>query len=603
LEEKVMRILALLFVALIAVSCDFELEKEYYKEVSPESNVFITVNLKDLPDTVLVLNEMEIKYDLDIEGAPFFAVYKLLDSTVEYLGYGVSGSFRVINNTQKDYSNLDVVVLSTTATGSLADKTFNELMLFGVRHVLRFVNTPTVPLNLSKVEIVNGAVSLSWPKYPYDNLVQLRLRRTLYKDNTSSALVMDEDLPVMSTQYVDRKFVGGRIAYELRTVNNRSQMEIGDTTMITARRPTIYTSTTGMKLTVSWGTPELYANPTGFQLNSFLIPPYFTVASLPAVATQTDISVPFGQLHTLTLTTHSIDPRYDLVVSSSVGLGEKVGYITSMLKDPARDRIFLVNPTMVLRKQGASMDTLRIQSSTSASALHLSSDGGTLYMAGADNGKISEIDANAWVVRATYTLNPVRTVYSMVAVGDYIYFLTNLFASSVRPAAFNKITGTTTLFGVPQTVWLSQIAVTPNQKYLLSTGDAQYAHEIKPDGSLFQVGAFEQPREASAKVISDTEYVLIYHNANSTQWLNRRFSLPSCTPLDAGTPIDKSPVVFDGVNGVLGCIQSGSANLEMFDYERNTKVSVIPLALVNSSDYPLLLSDNRVYANNYLLKF
>ena len=119
---------------LVFQSCEFPLEDENYVEISDVPHNKITIALQDLPDTFEVFTNMVISYSLDVEGYPAIAIFAVVGDQAQYLGYDYNGMFTLSNETNqittKGYLPFEFVVLSTSRTGSLADRSQRELVLF-----------------------------------------------------------------------------------------------------------------------------------------------------------------------------------------------------------------------------------------------------------------------------------------------------------------------------------------------------------------------------------------------------------------------------------------------------------------------------------------
>src|ERR1044072_3207674 len=132
--------LFVLSVLLIFQGCEFPLEDENFVEISDAPRNDITIDLKDLPDTVEGFSNMTISYSLDIESYPAIAVFVVVGDQAEYIGYNYNGTFTVSSNNNqiatKGYLPFELVVLTTSRTNSLADRSQRELVLFSEKRVL-----------------------------------------------------------------------------------------------------------------------------------------------------------------------------------------------------------------------------------------------------------------------------------------------------------------------------------------------------------------------------------------------------------------------------------------------------------------------------------
>ena len=133
-SEKMKVSLFVITLLLVFQGCEFPLEDENYVEISDVPKNEIAIALQDLPDTVEVFTNMVISYSLEVEGYPAIAVFAVVGDQVQYLGYDYNGTFTLSNATNQitttGYLPFELVVLSTSRTGSLADRSQRELVLF-----------------------------------------------------------------------------------------------------------------------------------------------------------------------------------------------------------------------------------------------------------------------------------------------------------------------------------------------------------------------------------------------------------------------------------------------------------------------------------------
>ncbi len=169
---------------LLIVSCEYQPTGTNF--VNVDSN-FTPANIQIvLPanvDTIFLDSYYvpQISYNLAGELSRFAKVIFFIDTTQFYSSTKNSGS---INPPLKypdstDYYELNMIVLTKSGTGSLADLLNMEGVLYHKKYVICYYNTKAYkakPLNFIEVD---GKLKIEWEKYPYSNFSRYVIKKSI----------------------------------------------------------------------------------------------------------------------------------------------------------------------------------------------------------------------------------------------------------------------------------------------------------------------------------------------------------------------------------------------------------------------------------------
>lgn len=214
--------ITLLSLVVLAVACTYELEGEFFNEIDLTKEPQISVSLNDLQPgaTVTILQTVHFTFDYSIDPGRIKSFNILIDSA-----HGVSG-----NTIQNDSGitlgfdinpgdagpglhNLQIIVTSTSGTGSIADVEGLEQRVVVTSWKLNFINDvpPTPVVTLSEE---NGYLKVSWTPYTGVNFDSYVLGISRSFDDTQSRVFKDS----LTTSFIDSAYVGGYIkSYSVAT--------------------------------------------------------------------------------------------------------------------------------------------------------------------------------------------------------------------------------------------------------------------------------------------------------------------------------------------------------------------------------------------------
>lgn len=603
-SRKLYLLLALTIIVLVGCE-EFQLEGEHFVELSDKPTTKVSLNLLEIPDTLFVLTDTQISYSFDLSTTADFAVYLVLNGTAYYLSSTKSGSFIIPKNRQlKGYVNFEFVVVTTTSTGSLADYTKRELLLWSVKRVLQFDNSPVEKLNFTSTEEREGSLFLSWPKYPHPNLLQLTLKKSWAPSSTATPTIKLIYLNSDVTSYRDTTFVGGVIKYTLLTKNNYYLEAVGDEITISQPNPSIaeVNPINPNEAEIKWNKPPFYGNATGYRVQVKGAPNQFYIENLEDTVLTID-GLPFGGINTINLTTLSKDPVQNILSVNGVTTGELIPGIQRLIDDPNRDRVFFLNAPLVIKAEGVSRDTLSLDFENSAPGW-LSEDGSILYLTKVD--MIYEINTTSFSLTNTYPVNRIEQKYQILEKDDKFYLIYRRSGTSSQILVYDKVTKSIIQDLKPgSTRNMRRISLSPDKNYLVESGTSIRLEVINSDGTLTELSTASPGGDCHVRFISDTQLAVINKPSSDHSWYESVYSLPDLIQVSPPVLLFSSPNAFqfDLEHNQVGTYSIKSSpsiydviNLETGGIIKNIKAS-------SSSGDNLKLYGDYVYLNGYLTKF
>ncbi len=593
-------------VVLVLTGCEkFQLEGEHFVELSDEPTTEVFLKLLEMPDTLVLLKDTQISYSFDLSTTADFAVYLVLDGTAYYLSSTKSGSFIIPKNRYLNkYVDFEFAVLTTTSTGSLADYYKRELLVWSVKRVLKFDNSPVEKLNFTLTEERDGKVFLSWPRYPQDNLLQLTLKRSWSPSSgvtpTTKLIYLDSDV----TSFTDTTFVGGIVKYTLLTKNNYSLEATGDEVTITEPPQAIVevNSIDANEVELKWNKPQYYGNATGYRVQVKGTSKQFYIENLEDTVLQID-GLSFGGISTINLTTESKDPSQNVLSANGVSPGQLIPGIQKLIDDPDRDRNFFLNAPLVVRAEGESRDTLSLDFESNAPSW-LSEDGNKLYVTKVD--MIYEINTTSFSLTNTYPVNRIEQKYQILEKDDKFYLIYRRSGTSSQILVYDKVTKSIIQDLKPGgTENMRRISLSPDKNYLVESGIGIRLEVINSDGTLTELTKVRPGGDCHVRFINDTQIALINKPSSDHTWYESVYSIPDLIEVSPPVLLFSSPNAFqfDLDYSQVGTysIKSNPSIFDVIDLE--TAGIKKKITTNSSSGDNLKLYGGYVYHNGYLTKF
>ncbi|GIL23097.1 MAG: hypothetical protein BroJett042_16100 [Bacteroidota bacterium] len=566
-----MKNLIILFLILL-LGCEFPLEEENIVEISPESVRNIKINLLSIPDTLEVIEDIRVSYELPNVGSAPIALFILINNNPTYLGYFHSGEFVISKNLMlntsfgvKGYVPFEFIVLTTSGTNSLADRSQRELVDFTVKRTLYFDYSPTASVNFTKIENKNGNITLYWDKYPHRNLHALKLVKTSYINGSTTPRTETVQLQKNAISYQDQTFLGSEIEFTLISENNLLEQASGLKTRLVTKIPKIieFKTTEQSQLLVKWDKVSLYNNSLGYKLNS--IGTIFTTSD-PFDTVTTLTNFPIGSDIELDLRTLSRDAEYDVNSKTKVWLGEKIIAPKAVISDHNNNFFFLNSPYLIRSKNGV-RDSAYFNFLDSGPS-HLSQETDNILLS--TGMEILEISKSDLQLQNTYPI-ATENVFSFVSKGSKIIAATQFGSSFSKIQVFDKISGAIVQNETfSSSKLISRLQTCSNPEYLIGEGNEVCVFSLNSDGLIASYNCVP----GSIAVLSrDGNYLYVFDGYNRLKYTFPSLELVN-TPV-LSLPYPSSNYSIDRNNFVMG-ISKGSF-YDIIDIETLNRVKQIPI--------------------------
>jgi hypothetical protein len=587
---------------LVFQGCEFPLEDENYVEISDVPKNKITIALQDLPDTVELFTGLNISYSLEVEGYPAIAVFAVVGDEAQYLGYEYNSTFWLSNITDqittKGHLPFEFVVLSTSRTGSLADRSQRELVLFSEKRVLYFDYTPVRSVNFTKVEEKDGSLFLHWDKYPERNLVGFWLQKTMPKNGQLKTEYIELDKN--ATSYHEDAYVGSEVEYVLKTTNSLSIEAWGEPINMNLPPSKIlsFDAAGPNQVKLKWKRPHFYNNATGYQLtkNVSWINPFYSNSNI-SDTTYTLNDLPFGEDLNLFLTTKSHKVSNNTIEQTAVWLGEKKPAFNSVSYNSFDQSFCFVRETYLIKEKDGVRDSVNLDLNDAIPPV-ISSSGQSIYVA--SNGSITEV--------STGSLEPINTYQIAESFTSFIPHASSIITIQHTPPdypvikVYDKTSGSiiqtfplTDVPGGPSNKFMTRLSSTPLSNYLLGDGGGNVGvFKVATDGTI------ESAKFASGQAIvvgNSGNDVYVFDNYRST------YTFPQFDKLDGSeTPLPSYPsnLIYDIHKKLIGVYISDRVTI--YDMVALTQLKTITVTrqpgsyLIKNGVLFVNFSDARAYA-------
>ncbi len=208
-------LLFFLTLLMLCLGCTLEPSGLSYEEIAaPNPTGFISLNNFDSSDTIALYNATDFEYQISINQGQIKTIQVLLDNTVIYTG-SASGKFSLnLDRLNRDPKKLKIEFITSSGTGSLADKAGAENFQIWREWILAVdVSSPTTPvLSLSKE---NGFMKLNWTGYSKPNFKS-------YSINVSYNSSFSKRINITNSKenyWIDSAYVGNVNAQYTVTIN------------------------------------------------------------------------------------------------------------------------------------------------------------------------------------------------------------------------------------------------------------------------------------------------------------------------------------------------------------------------------------------------
>lgn len=570
---------------LVFIGCEFPLKKENFVEISPIPKNDIKIDLRNLPDTLEVIEDVKVSYSLSIAGSTPIAIFIVFDGKSNYFGYNPSGDFvisRNLNVKNKDtrkYFPFEFVVVSTSQTGSLADRNQKELIVFSVKKTLYFDYTPTKALDFKSADDSKGTILLSWDKYPYKNLRSIKLKKTIRLNGSNTPFVEIWDLEKTATSYQDKAFVGAEIEYQLITENNINQQATGASARFSYQPSAIkeFKTIDYNKLQIKWNKTKLYNNAVGYQIR-YLDKVISSININDSIAILNDF--PFGNSVDVVLQTVSKNSYLSSTTRKNLWLGKKSITAKRIIDYPGKKMFFYLDSPFLIKADENRRDSIYLDFDNDRPA-YMSPKGESLYLSSSSD--IIEVATSDLKIKSTFSNNLPEYYYSFLPFGNKYFVLCDFFCCTkvarVYDRASNEITQTFYMTDTPDSPggaydkYITKFIETSSKGLLLGEGQDFGVFTVGDDGTIKTANFVDGNKGFLSR---DEKYVYVYSNYD-----RKKYTFPSLE-LVSGSSIS-TPFIenlqFSRSNYLYG--QKVGSSYEIRDLETNTlkrKIILTPSA-------------------------
>ncbi|GAB3811778.1 hypothetical protein GCM10028895_02210 [Pontibacter rugosus] len=196
-------------------SCDYSPSGKHFEEIDPEPQIVAAISLNAQQDTVLVRGGTLLKFEVSMLGHKTFGYQIRFDKWVLEEAEGLPDDLWFVSTQFPDgYYTLQLAVLTTSGTGSLADKYKLEAAEVYRTWVVYIDNTPASPIAISSITPEDGRLKIEWQPYKRKVLNKFELYRS--KNGYNRELLATFTNPA-HTSWIDSTYVGGPVTYDVIT--------------------------------------------------------------------------------------------------------------------------------------------------------------------------------------------------------------------------------------------------------------------------------------------------------------------------------------------------------------------------------------------------
>jgi hypothetical protein len=584
-------------ILLFGFSCEFPLEKETFVEISPIPKSDVEINLGNLPDTLKVIEDINITYSLKLSGSPAIAVFIAIGNQVQYLGYSRNGTFRLssinndVINAGGGYVPFEFAVYSTSSTGSMADRAQRELLLFSMNRTLYYDYTPPSAVNFTKVEEKEGSIFLSWSEYPHPNLRSLKLRRTSinYGSNTPTTDIIT--LPSTSTSHHDQAFLSGEVEYQIITENNLGNKSSGSVARFVSSPSTIVEFKTigANQLEIKWNKTRFYNNSVGYRITREGYATTLFTTTNPSDTTAILNNIPFGTAVKLNLQTLSTSPPLNATTTKSVWIGRRIPKPLQIFYDQPSDSFYYLNlPYLVKEDNTSKRDSAKFDFNENGLS-QISTNGLDIFIP--SDRTVNEISTADLTRVNTYTIPD--EFYSTVPFKTNFITAIPLFSSYSLIRVYDQATGVIVQqYGFSSSKLISRLYLTKNPEYLIGEGSEVCLFRLNSNGTILS----EKCVSGDFSIMSrDGNFIYVF---NQNTFTRSKYTFPNfeLVPGSEKTLYFQYNTPFDRT---LGFVASATSDkLDLIDIETLTLTKSIPIDGTYLNPENIRLSGGVVFINN-----
>jgi hypothetical protein len=392
MQRFIINVLLPIVLLLSVFSCEYEPSGENFRDIArPDTTRHIQVNLSPLETQYSITVPTNILYDLNTFGLKIYNVEFLLEGKSLYKGNKATGVFwfdPALYGTGA--KTLTMKVTTNTETGSLADLTGVEALIYEKSWNLLLDGGNPDPVEITRIYNDNGVLRIEWGPYKRFNFQKF----TLYKNFGDAEATYERHIIAEITNqdqnyFSDQSFIGGTAIYwiEVQASNHSAISNQKKFTFEYTNLDTLWVKGDSAKFT--WHKNPFYTSVNEFKLtaeNSFPGLPVEIFTSKNSTDTSfIATGLRFGKLLQYTLSTFPLrnirinNDNQVLKSFVSFGIGKSIPKSTKMIGSPFENHMFLYDGEKLSKLDISSKTVVSSQLRSLFSIWFISSFDGDLY--------------------------------------------------------------------------------------------------------------------------------------------------------------------------------------------------------------------------------
>ncbi|MBF8965080.1 hypothetical protein I0P70_17665 [Pontibacter sp. FD36] len=202
----------------LVCACTFSPSGDNFKEVNPTPENNLKISLADKSDTIFAKDWVRLHFQLEYPGKSFYGYQLLLDGKVIHTVENPVFFHDLLTTQFSDGPHeLQLVLVTSSGTNSLADKLRLESMQVYRKWVLMLDNAPPSPVQITSIEPTDGSLRIEWEPYKRRDIKNYRLVRL----DAEGYFKASYTLPPHVTSVFDTTYLGGPATYYVTVTDNK----------------------------------------------------------------------------------------------------------------------------------------------------------------------------------------------------------------------------------------------------------------------------------------------------------------------------------------------------------------------------------------------
>jgi hypothetical protein len=242
---------------LCIAGCEYSPDDVYFENIPYKEPESLTITINYDTDTILLLNPTYVNFNLDNRNLIIYSFTVILnDDKVIYSSRAYNGTFYLNpNSISSGTHKLTITATTSSGTGALSDVLNKDVQTFKLDKTLLVDYYPPDPVQITRLEIVDGTLKLEWEKYQRPNFTNYRIEIYDVSQEGSPRQVNDrikiekQD----STSLLHKAFLGGKFRYQVFVFAQNVHREVGSNyKYFELEYPPLQLETTLDSITVTW---------------------------------------------------------------------------------------------------------------------------------------------------------------------------------------------------------------------------------------------------------------------------------------------------------------------------------------------------------------